>query len=312
MKTFKSFITEKKLTLEFHKELNSKFWNENKELDKEVKDKLLEIANAWAEYANIEAKDIKDVYLLGGNCNYNYTKYSDLDIHLVIDMDKISCDRDLLFLYYMDKKNIWGENHDITVKGYPVEIFAQDYKDEPKIGQGVYSLKYEKWIQEPTREDVTRYKASQIKHKVIFYTALINKALKGKMSLDEIAKLKEKIRLMRKAGIEKGGEYSFENLVFKEIRNRNLLTKLNNYKKEKIDKMLSLEGGKTMSKFKQYLEMLNEEKSFKNKTKIPFKEFQKKIKGLETHEQGKLILVYNKEGKHIGTYDMETNNYMTD
>lgn len=67
-----------------------------------------------------------------------------------------------------------------------------------------------------------------------------------------------------------------------------------------------------MSKFKQYLEMLNEEKSFKNKTKIPFKEFQKKIKGLETHEQGELILVYNKEGKHIGTYDMETNNYMTD
>lgn len=242
MKTFKSFITEKKLTLEFHKELNPKFWNENKELDEEVKNKLLEIADAWAEYANIPKSGIKDVYLLGGNCNYNYTKYSDLDLHLVIDMDKISCDRDLLFLYYMDKKNIWGEAHDITIKGYPVEIFAQDYKDEPKIGQGVYSLKQDKWMQEPTQEDITRYKTSQIKHKVIFYTALINKALKGKMSLEEIAKLKEKIRLMRKAGIEKGGEYSFENLVFKEIRNRGLLDKLNKYRKKIIDTELSLEG----------------------------------------------------------------------
>jgi hypothetical protein len=94
----------------------------------------------------------------------------------------------------------------------------------------------------PNIKDISRYKGAQIGHKVLFYSALIKKVLKGKASLPEIDKLKEKIRLMRKAGIEESGEMSFENLVFKELRNKGLLDKLNKFKINAINKELSLEG----------------------------------------------------------------------
>jgi hypothetical protein len=242
MISFLHHITEKKLTLEFHKELNPKFWTADKKLVPEVREKLLEIAVVWAEFAGIPKSAVKDVNLLGGNCNYNYTKYSDLDVHLVVDYDKVSSDRNILFQYFMDKKNLFTLNHEISIYGFPVEIFAQPLEEQPKIGQGVYSVKNNKWVQMPNIEDISKYKGAQIGHKVLFYSALINKVLKGKASLPEIDKLKEKIRLMRKAGIEESGEMSFENLVFKELRNKGLLDKLNKFKINAINKELSLEG----------------------------------------------------------------------
>ena len=240
MKAFTEFVTERKLTLQFHQELNPKFWDENDSLDPLVRSKILEIAEAWRDYAKIPKSAVKDIYMLGGNCNYNYTRYSDVDIHLVVDMDKISSDKDLLFDYFMDKKNLWSNDYNVTIYGYPVEIFAQSYLDEPKEGQGVYSVKKDEWIQKPSKEDLSRYRKVQINHKVTFYKALINKAIKGEATADEVHKLKEKIRTMRKAGIEQGGEYAFENLVFKELRNRGLLDKLNDYKIKVIDTELSL------------------------------------------------------------------------
>ena len=87
MKSFNYYITERKqLTLQFHKELNPKFWNKDKELDPKVKTHLLKIAEAWAEFSDIPKSAIKDIYFTGGNCNFNYTKFSDVDIHLALDM----------------------------------------------------------------------------------------------------------------------------------------------------------------------------------------------------------------------------------
>lgn len=240
MNSFLTHILEKKLSLELHKKLNPKFWNDERELDPEVRSKLLEIAKVWSEYANIPKSAIKDIIFLGGNCNFNYTKYSDVDIHLVINTSKISDNKELLKDYYLTKKSMFSNEHNISIKGYPVEIFAQPLDEAPKKGQGVFSLKHNKWLQEPDVTYLTKYRMNQIGHKVTFYTALIKKVLRGESSLDDINKLKEKLRLMRSAGLEGGGEYSFENQVYKEIRNRGLLNKLNDYKKVKIDTKLSI------------------------------------------------------------------------
>jgi hypothetical protein len=45
---------------------------------------------------------------------------------------------------------------------------------------------------------------------------------------------------MRNAAISKGGEFSFENLVYKELRNQGYLDKLSVYAKTRQDKKLSL------------------------------------------------------------------------
>lgn len=58
--------------------------------------------------------------------------------------------------------------------------------------------------------------------------------------ISEMNKLKEKIRNMRSVAIQRGGEFSLENLVFKELRNNGHLAKFSQYINSKQVKELSL------------------------------------------------------------------------
>jgi len=60
------------------------------------------------------------------------------------------------------------------------------------------------------------------------------------VDLDSVKHFKEKMRDMRGAAIKRGGEFSFENLVFKELRNQGYLDKLSDYQKTSQDQALSL------------------------------------------------------------------------
>ena len=53
-------------------------------------------------------------------------------------------------------------------------------------------------------------------------------------------KFKEKLRKMRQAGLNREGEFSVENIVYKELRNRNLLKKLDDRLNYLIDKRYSV------------------------------------------------------------------------
>ena len=109
-----------RLTLMYHEDLNVKFWD-GLTLRTEVRDKLLEIGYIWAEFAKIPQNAIQDIILVGGNANYNYTEYSDLDLHLVVDKDEIAaCQTDFLDDFLRDKKRLWALTHDVTLYGQPV------------------------------------------------------------------------------------------------------------------------------------------------------------------------------------------------
>ena len=69
---------------------------------------------------------------------------------------------------------------------------------------------------------------------------LIDNMIKSKMDAEAFQSMKAKIRDMRGAAIAKGGEFSQENLVFKELRNRGYLDKMDKYEKSLKDKELSL------------------------------------------------------------------------
>jgi hypothetical protein len=53
-------------------------------------------------------------------------------------------------------------------------------------------------------------------------------------------KIKQKIKKMRKTGLETIGAYSVENLAFKVLRRNDYLEKLSKAKRKAYDKMLSL------------------------------------------------------------------------
>ena len=241
MDNFKHFLSEQaKLTLEYHKELNSKFWNDQR-LKPEVRKHLIMIADKWASFAKIPKSAISDMILTGGNANFNYTKFSDLDVHLITDFDQVSeCDKEFVNEFLMDKKTIWQLTHDIKIYGVPVELFA--HEDRPhKKKQGVYSLKKDKWLQEPKKEEIKYDEDDLLKSKVNHHVHMINYALKHHTDdLDTLKKMKDRIKGMRDSAIQKAGEFSVENLVFKELRNRGILDKMTDHIRNLQDKKLSL------------------------------------------------------------------------
>jgi CMP-N-acetylneuraminic acid synthetase len=61
-------------------ELNPKIWNEDSELDSEVREQLLQIAQDFYESTELKA-DVVDIILTGSLSNYNWSeKYSDYDL----------------------------------------------------------------------------------------------------------------------------------------------------------------------------------------------------------------------------------------
>ena len=234
----RTLLRELKSTLQSHDKLNPKLWKDE-QLDPEVWLALNKIAKEWAKFANIPAKAIKDVIVVGGNANYNYTKHSDIDLHLVIDKSQVKCDG-LVDDYLLSKKQLWALTHDIRVKGQPVELYGQGEGDTFKKGQGVYSLQSRRWLQQP---EVHRFTANckAVKDKVYDLEKSINDLINSKS--DDIAtfrRLKGRIKGMRATAIEKGGEYAPENLAFKELRNRGTLDKLSKYLRDLEDQELSL------------------------------------------------------------------------
>jgi hypothetical protein len=239
MKSFNNHIIETKISLEYHEQLNPKLW-EGEELKPEVRQKLIQFADAWAKFAKIPENIILDVIMTGGNANYNYTSKSDIDVHVVIDRNALGSDRELIDEYLQDKKVLWTLTHKIKVLGYSIEPYAQDNSDRYPQNQGVYSLKRARWVQLPNKGEYDWQNDIGLKRKVLFYKKLIDQIIQDKMDMGAVRDLKNKIKTMRAASIAKGGEFSFENLVFKELRNRGYLDKLNRYSQTMRDKELSL------------------------------------------------------------------------
>ena len=236
----KTLIQELKLTLRSHDKLNQNLWTEKKTLQPDVYRALDKIGKEFADFANIPANAIKDVIVVGGNANYNYTDQSDIDLHLIVDKKKINC-QGLLDDYLQSKKQLWSLTHDIKIKGHPVELYAQDFRDPFRKGQGIHSLRSGKWLQEPTPYKIDR-RHPEIIRKTEEFMAIIDSLIDSKTDNPEPLKnLKDRIRGMRAGAIEKGGEYAPENLVFKELRNRGYLDKLSKYLRQIEDKALSVE-----------------------------------------------------------------------
>jgi hypothetical protein len=243
--TFKRYLINEtsRISTKFpvHKQLNSKIWDNGK-LRPDVKKVLEKIAKEFEEFLESPQIDVKDISFTGSLANYNYTRYSDIDLHLIVSVgsdDDGDCKINLKE-FFATKKNLWNQSHDITVCGFPVELYAQLY-DEEVMAEGIYSVTNNKWTKEPTKTNV-EYDEYAVKIKAHYFTEIIDRAIADSVNDKEyLQKIMDKIITMRKSGLEKGGEFSEENLAFKSLRNAGYLKKLNDYRREVKNVDLSLD-----------------------------------------------------------------------
>jgi hypothetical protein len=220
----------------FHDTLNPALWKNN-QLKPQIRLKLLEIAKNFIEFIDIPTLSLKDITLSGSNAAYTYTKHSDLDLHLLVDIKG----NEAVYLkqLYDAKKNQYNFTHDIKVKGIDVEVYVQD-RAQPHHSAGIYSVLDNRWLSEPKNERVN-INDDDVQDKVNNYTEKIKQALMSR-DIETARDAKDEIAKIRKAGLAQGGEFSVENLAFKVLRARGLIDKLRQHINSLEDEELSLKS----------------------------------------------------------------------
>ena len=226
------------------KELNPKFWNDNKKLNPEVRERLLEIAEEFIGFLKVPVV-VDDILFIGSLTNYGWSDYSDIDLHISLDFNQFPKDNINLYEELFNvKKVIFNSNHDITIFGYDVELYVED-SNKGSYSNGVYSVLHDKWKIEPKKENVSIDK-EVLRKKVKNWTSKIDTIIDNsdvenyEESIELLDKLKDKLGEYRTSGLKNKGEFSYENLVYKYLRRSGHLDKLRNFKNEILDKQLSL------------------------------------------------------------------------
>ena len=186
---------------------------------------------------------VEDVYLMGSLANFNWSEYSDFDLHVIVDFEKYENQEDLYKELFDLKKKLFNDKHNIKIFGYDVEVYAQGISDESH-SDGVYSVMNNEWIHKPKRTSKD-LDMSVLKTKIKSWTDKIDDAIedaKSEGNVETLKKLKDKLKDYRQSGLDKDGEFSYENLVFKYLRRSGHIGKLFDEKTKIKDKELSIEG----------------------------------------------------------------------
>ena len=213
-------------------------------MNRDIREKLLKIGQDFFEDTEIKT-DVVDIVLCGSLCNYNWSeKYSDYDLHIIVNMKDIDDNLELAEKLCDYAKKMWNTKHDIKIEGYDVEVAIQDSDEldnsirDGRMG-GVYSLLHDQWIKKPQRvefepdEKLIRMKAETVMSSIDELDIEEDYA----EFKDKLNKIWKKIKDFRKSGLEsEGGEFSVGNLVFKLLRRNGYINKVIEMKNKSYDK----------------------------------------------------------------------------
>ena len=228
-------------------ELNPDFWYLEKgkyKLKPEIKKRLLKIAQIFIDYVDVDFF-VHDIVFLGSLVGYNWSEFSDIDLHVIMDYKEAGKDRELYSTLFRLKKTVFNAAHDITIKGYEVETLIQDLNEED-ASTGSYSILNDDWVKYPKKEE-TKIDQKKLEQKIEQWISIIDDVLEKAEDEDIedavklVKKYREKLRKYRTCGLQKEGEFSYENLVFKYLRRNGYISKLEDFKNKFVDKKLSLE-----------------------------------------------------------------------
>lgn len=225
--------------------LDERFWKDDGDkLSPKIAKRLTKISEDFMGNLEVPAV-IEDIRFTGSLANYNWSKYSDVDLHIVVDFAKIDEDTELVKSFFDAARMRWNDTHNIKIHGYEVEIYVENIGDAHK-SSGIYSINNQEWIVEPDPSSVdidislARKKSDDIETQVNLIQRIIDKE-KYKISLRAIERLKSKIRRMRKAGLDSPKqEFSPENIAFKILRREEVLQKLSDMKYDAYDRLMSM------------------------------------------------------------------------
>ena len=219
--------------VKFHRRLNPRIWGRDEQLLPEVREKLLAIAADFQEFLGVEDLDVQDITISGSNAAYSYTKNSDIDLHLVVNMPADPVYQEL----FNAKKYQYNDEHNIKIGGADVELYVQP-ADQAHHSQGIYSIKDSEWRQIPQRKRAQVDDAC-VRDKTADLDSRIHAAVKSK-NIETISTLWDKIKAMRKIGLEQHGEFGCENISFKMLRNSGCIRLLKDAMMAAQDRELSL------------------------------------------------------------------------
>ena len=229
-------------SFEVNDTLEPEVW-ENEKLIPEVREALLKIVNDFLIDLPFDL-DPEDITLTGSLANYNWSKYSDIDLHIVLDFATVDESVELVRELFRNLQMNWNIRHDIFMKGYEVEIYFQD-SQEPHLSTGIYSIQNDDWLVKSEKESVSidyvniEKKAEDIVNRIDHIEQMM-KDEEGDAVLEAIERLKAKIRNMRQSGLEGAGQFSVENLAFKVLRRSEELKRLSNLKAKAYDEFMTI------------------------------------------------------------------------
>jgi predicted nucleotidyltransferase len=224
--------------------LNQKIWDGDKDVHPEVKAALMDIIDEFLEELDLET-GIHDIVITGSLANYNWSRFSDIDLHILVDFAAINENEHMVKKFFDAMRSRWNRLHDIRVKGHEVEIYVQN-EDEPHTSTGVYSLVHDRWLTKPQKikpeidKATAQKKMASLAKEIDKLHSFSNNGMYERV-LESAVALKDKIGRMRKSGLEKSGIYSPENLAFKMLRRSGHIQKLFDIYTKSYDQVYSLD-----------------------------------------------------------------------
>ena len=207
-----------------HSELNPAIWRGG-ELRPGLRDGFMKIAQKFYDFLEINTP-ILDVILIGSNANYNWTSYSDIDLHVVINYMEVGDNLHMTKNYLHLKKSIWNHNFPLDYQGINIELYAQDMNEDLHASVGIYSVAHDKWVSKP-KADLVYIDDAAIRQKADPFVYEIENLKQDQPNLEKrIREILMRLKHLRQTGLEAEGEYSVENLAFKYLRNKGLIDRL--------------------------------------------------------------------------------------
>jgi len=234
-------------SFEVQDDLERRLWSDKEDkLKPLIRQHMMKIALDFIDGLDLKV-EILDIKLTGSIANYNWSKYSDVDLHIVVDMSEHGDDEELVRGYFDGKRIAWNQNHDIKLAGYDVELYIEGAHDI-HIATGMYSVLNDDWIVKPEHKS-QQIEKGLIRQKAAYLMDLVDSAevmlSRGDYKAAHLMadKLKDKIRRMRQCGLENAGAYSPENLAFKVLRRNGYLEMLSDVKNRAYDGLRTYKSG---------------------------------------------------------------------
>jgi hypothetical protein len=227
-------------------ELNPEVWQSDEKLDPEIREKLMEIATEFIDSIHGEFK-VSDIFLTGSLASYNWSEYSDFDIHIQMDLSQINDDIELVESYLDLFCKRFNKDYNITIYDYEIEIFFEHIDETHEHIHGLYSILKDKWVKKPNKKEIKEVDTKLVEKKAIDIMEQIDE-IESKIDISDNEELKEeintiwkKIKRSRKDGIHSpDGEYSIGNLVFKYLRRNEYIKKIIEIKKKIVEEKYTI------------------------------------------------------------------------